>query len=122
MHWKAGSPTINTKTSAIWQRPEWSGTRDALDFGLSSSSSSSASSDTESVASLKGTTEGWSDQEEEQEDDDHDNEEDEDDGREEGSSEGSWGSGGGDYRAHGQGKLVSDAEFFQYCGSPERAR
>ncbi|CBJ48836.1 eIF-2alpha kinase GCN2 similar to Eukaryotic translation initiation factor 2-alpha kinase 4 (GCN2-li [Ectocarpus siliculosus] len=39
-----------------------------------------------------------------------------------GSEEGSWGSGGGDYRSHGQGKLVSDAEFFQYFGSPERAR
>eukprot|EP00752_Nemacystus_decipiens_P009926 g8853.t3 len=39
-----------------------------------------------------------------------------------GGSEGSWGSGSGDYHAHGQGKLVSDAEFFQFCGSPERVR
>ncbi|CAM9473904.1 unnamed protein product, partial [Sphacelaria rigidula] len=39
-----------------------------------------------------------------------------------GSDSGSWGSGGGDYQPAGNGKLVSDAEFFQYCGSPERAR
>lgn len=37
-------------------------------------------------------------------------------------SDGSWGSGGGDYHAQGQGRLVSDAEFFEFCGSPERAR
>lgn len=37
-------------------------------------------------------------------------------------SDESWGSGGGDYQPAGNGKLVSDAEFFQYCGSPERAR
>lgn len=46
----------------------------------------------------------------------------EDDDNDHKDSDESWGSGGGDYQPAGNGKLVSDAEFFQYCGSPERAR
>ncbi|CAM9255688.1 unnamed protein product [Ascophyllum nodosum] len=37
-------------------------------------------------------------------------------------SDDSWGSGSGDYRPRGQGKLFSDTEFFEFCGSPERVR
>lgn len=60
----------------------------------------------------------WSNDEEE-DDNEEDNGEDQDGTVD---SDGSWGSGGGDYHAHGQGRLVSDAEFFEFCGSPERAR
>lgn len=46
-----------------------------------------------------------------------------DQGAEEGiGSDMSWGSCSGEYRARGQGKLVSDAEFFEYFGSLERDR
>lgn len=60
----------------------------------------------------------WSNDEEE-DDNEGDNGEDQDGIVD---SDGSWGSEGGDYRAQGQGRLVSDAEFFEFCGSPERAR
>lgn len=54
-----------------------------------------------------------------EEGEEEDEEEDEGDGEE---SEASWGSAGGIYQPQGEGRLFSDAEFFQFCGSPERAR
>eukprot|EP00903_Cladosiphon_okamuranus_P014260 g13246.t1 len=122
---RTASTSLARPTGALWARKR-RGRVHSGSFGSGGARSSSSSSRSSSSSSSQSSSES---------DPPHRLAGDWSDGAEEGGGEGvsgghgdgdtsggSWGSESGDYQAQGQGKLVSDAEFFQFCGSPERVR
>ncbi|CAB1109132.1 unnamed protein product [Ectocarpus sp. CCAP 1310/34] len=123
----AAATAAATKKEAPWAQKRGVANHQGSFGSMASSSSSSGDSetvDTDNEAAADGceTIRTCDDDSNDDDDDDWSDQEESNDQGNTRSEEGSWGSGGGDYRPHGQGKLVSDAEFFQYFGSPERAR